>query len=605
MRSLLFGAILSTGAMTVFCCNMFAAEPPLQKIDLAGIKICIPAAPSKTEVFAAGELRQYIGKMTGREVPVIREAEGPGKEGAGNGFTIFLGKTVRAEAFHSQWNKEVADCAQLEENNDSFVIDIGPGAAIFVGGGDRGTLYSVYEFLEKCGVRWYFPGAAGEVIPALKSITLPAGTVKNSPAFIQRELHISPNNPFGLKEAILWSARNRLNCNAHIRPEHLKELSVEDRDLLDVLRMQKWQSNVHNFDVIISSDKYFSSHPEYFALYKGKRIPQDTPTRITWHGGNLCLTNPDVIDLCSQFAMDWFDKHPDGLVVPMWPMDGNIKWCECAECSKYGGINDVEGEQGSMTRRLVVFVNEVARRVGRKHPGKFILMPSYHEYKKPVTDIPLEKNIVVQLCLHVDYARSIDKTKSIKSIERNRDLLEWRKAARCIGVWEYFMLGKEGGWENGKWKSATGDEMAWLPVLYRIRDMFRYLNDNGVKWYYTQANNKYWKHNTFQYYLCARMLWNPRQNFDVLLDDYCRNMYGNAAPYVKNIFLAIENAVEKSDWVPDNQYKDIVEPSGKVYTPQVIAAFKDNLNRAKNAGVDRKQMERIRILEETFNYINW
>ena len=71
------------------------------------------------------------------------------------------------------------------------------------------------------------------------------------------------------------SARNRLNRNAHIRSEHLKKMLPEKYwDMLEVLQMQKWQSNAHNFDVIVPTEKYFKSNPEYYALYRGKRLPR-------------------------------------------------------------------------------------------------------------------------------------------------------------------------------------------------------------------------------------------------------------------------------------------------------------------------------------------
>ncbi|OGV39220.1 MAG: hypothetical protein A2020_11305 [Lentisphaerae bacterium GWF2_45_14] len=574
------------------------------KIPLDSIEILIPEHASDTEEYAARELNIYIGKMIGKKTPVRKESE---KSDAACKF--FVGKTSAAEKYIAEFKEERENVSgnpeKQEELNDAYIMDIKPGTVILVGGGERGTLYSVYEFLENCGYRCFFPGPDGEIIPDIKTVEMPEGKHIFRPAFIQREIQVSPGNPYGLKNAMDWSVKNRLNRNAHVNKTHFqKMLPQTDWKLWNIIKMQEWQANVHNFDVIVPTEKYFETHPEYFALYKGKRLPQDTKNNITWKGGNLCLTNPEVIKLCADFAIDWFDKHPDGLIVPMWPMDGNTKWCECENCVKYGGINDTKGDAGSMTRRLLVFVNEVARIVARKYPDKFILMPSYHEYKSPVSDITPRKNVIVQLCLHVDYVRSMDKTKCPLTIERLKDLKTWSKTTPNIGVWEYFLLGNEGGWVNGKWKTYEGDANAYLPVLYRTIDIFKFLHDNGVKWYFTQANNKYWAHNTLQYYVAARMLWNPDQDAKLLLDDYFEKMYGNAAPYMNKYFTTIEDSVKKSDWIPNpGSYKELVVVNSQVYTPEVMASCEKALGDAKKCTLASAQRKRLKLVEESFEYI--
>ncbi len=47
------------------------------------------------------------------------------------------------------------------------------------GGGDRGTLFGVYRFLETLGCRWLAPGAENEVVPSRPRNT-PAPGVKSS-----------------------------------------------------------------------------------------------------------------------------------------------------------------------------------------------------------------------------------------------------------------------------------------------------------------------------------------------------------------------------------------------------------------------------------------
>ena len=133
----------------------------------------------------------------------------------------------------------------------------------------------------------------------------------------------------------------------------------------------------------------------------------------------------------------------------------------------------------------------------------------------------------------------------------------------------------------------------------------KFLNSKGIRWYYTQANNKYWPHNTLQYYLVARMLWNPNQDFNALLDDYFDKMYGAAGPSLKEFYLTIEDSVQQSDWVAGPYpYKAIIEVSDKAYTPAVKSKCRDLLENAEKAELAPCERKRLKTVRETFDYIS-
>ena len=54
-------------------------------------------------------------------------------------------------------------------------------------GADRGTLFGVFEFLERCaGVRWYFPNELGVVIPTKTHLAVTQIDVTRSPYYPMR-----------------------------------------------------------------------------------------------------------------------------------------------------------------------------------------------------------------------------------------------------------------------------------------------------------------------------------------------------------------------------------------------------------------------------------
>ncbi|MEI6425610.1 MAG: DUF4838 domain-containing protein, partial [Lentisphaerota bacterium] len=298
--------------------------------DVGKFAIVIGSDAAEPEKFAASELQKYLGKTTGFKAEIKNDEFEP------NGFFFSVGRTKFSEGVSTQ-----SDQSPITSGADSFIVRIENNSVILCGGGDRGTLYSVYEFLEQQGCRWFFPGELGEVVPENGKLILNKGERKFVPDFIQRELGVAPVGDIRAEDIIAWSAKNRLNRNFNLRNEVIyKSLPREKWKMNDERGGQiRFQWVAHNLSWMIPSDKYFKSHPEYYALYKGERIPSGSPGKPGYGGGNICTTNPEVIKICADFAIDWFSKNPGGEVVPLWPGDGAIKWCECPECSKLGGIN--------------------------------------------------------------------------------------------------------------------------------------------------------------------------------------------------------------------------------------------------------------------------
>jgi hypothetical protein len=557
-------------------------EKPLSMSPL-DIRIAVPEKASKTERFAAEELARYIKAMTGATPEIATDSKtGPG------GTILAVGKCAQNKKFEGIFAK-----AARGAEPDCFVIAAEGNTVALCGGGDRGTLYSVYEFLERQGCRWFYPGKLGEVIPARKDIILPSGIKKYEPDFAQREIDLGCPSGATVEEVIDWAAKNRLNRVFNLREARLVKLLPKDKQDAWEKRggCQKWQWIAHNFEFMLPPDKYFKDHPEYYALYNGKRIPIGTPGRAGYGGGNICTTNPDVIKICADFAIDWFEKNPDGLVVPMWPSDGAVKWCECEACQKLGGANFMPGEKGSMSRRMAVFANAAAKITAEKFPDRYILCPAYANYIIP-PDIPMEKNVLVQYCFHGDYAHAPDKSPKNK---QEKDWLEgWaRMNPGAMGVWEYFLIGDF---------SKDDESAAILPVARRAKDSIQFFKRAGLSWYFTQASARYWKHNILPFYVTARSIWDSGQDFDRLMDDYFSGMHGEAGDDVKNIYKLIEESAQKSDWYPV-MYSDIAAPSAKVFTKDVLEKCGALLKEAESKKLEPVQKERLRLVKESLDFV--
>ena len=544
--------------------------------------IVLPSKATATEKFAAEELGRYVRMLTGVELKTVSD-ESPSPEGC-----ISVGKTTLGVPLAGRFDKALAGAG-----TDSFIIrKDDKGNIVIVGGSDRGVLYGVYEFLETQGCRWFFPGKIGEHVPSIKNLSVPYDEKMFTPDFVQREIDLGPCEGVSIEELVDWGAKNRLNRDFAAREaQFIVTLPKEKRDIWSKRGGQmKWQWHCHNLDFMLTSSKYFAEHPDYYALYKGERLPMGVPGKPYYGGGNLCTTNSEVIRKCADFAIDWFSRNPDGVVVPVWPNDGAIKWCECPECKKLGGMNFMAGEKGSMSKRMVTFANAVAKIVGKKYPDRLILCPAYANYVLN-PNIPLEKNVLLQYCLHGCYAHGVDKCSA--NADEKSAIDKWAESAKGrMGVWEYFLLGDFAS-------AQKAENPAMLPVIYRVRDTFAYLHGKGVNWYFTQASAGYWRHNMLPFYLTARLAWSSTLDFDATLKDYCAGMFGAAAIPVERYYRTIEDAVAAADWHPQ-LYADIAAPSAMVFTKEVIKKCGDSLAEAEACPLKPIQKERLTLVKETF-----
>lgn len=509
-----------------------------------------PADPTDTERFAAAELQRYTEEMTGRLLPVRSEQEEEATASA-----MYVGRVVAMKPWASLTEHELRT---IETDTAVWVPD-GDNLYLF-GGGDRGTLYAVYAFLERQGCRWFAPGPAGTYVPELETLERPDEVVIEQPVFAVREVDRGADSPEEAEQVIDWAVKNRLNRIFNLRFHPAWAMRGGQ---------VQWQHICHNSPWLLPNDPWFETHPEYFSLFNGRRIPQ------AMEGGYLCTTNPDVQERVAAFIRNWFDHHPEGDAVPVSPPDGDVKWCECDDCMALGGVNFATGAEGHMTRRQVEFINAVAERVAETHPDRYIVNLAYSRYVWPYDGMRTARNVINQVA-H-GYAGNGSLVHSIYSDwnEDARDIFQqWSDSGGAgIGIWDYFILHVP---------DRSGSPMTPLGFAGVARDMIRFLSEfpQPYKVYFTQAGAELHTYNEFLYYVIARFLSNPTQSLAALRDDYAQTRFGVAADPVAAFYALLDEAYAAADWNPPI-WRDITVPSARVFTPEVIEEGWALLNEAE------------------------
>jgi len=513
------------------------------------VTLALPGNATVTEIFAADELSRYLGHLLDIKTSIV-PWESPEA-------------TFRVGSIRNPKAAQTDTAAQ-----ESYTLTATENSLALSGGGDRGTLYAVYDFLEQAGCRWYIPGPMGEVVPRLDHFEMATGEREEKPAFLQREIS-SPGTLTNTPEEVIdWEVKNRLNRDFNLR---------QNREWAKRGGAIHWQWIAHNYQFILPVDEYFTKKPEWFALYKGRRV------KLGKESANICTTNPEVIQYFSDFVAKWFRDNPDGSVFPLSPPDGMIRWCECPDCLALGGKNFAAGAEGSMSRRQLEFVNAVAKKVYPEFPARRILLLAYQNFVDPPSGMKAEPNVIIQ---PVNYG-AFGKSMTHPANKRQRDRFEgWAKIANpnsgTPGFWDYITLQVDG---------RSGPRLAPLPLSRVMAENIRFLHGLGGRFYFTQAG-RISDVNPFLLYATTKLLWNPQIDLDGLLRDFCKNFYGAAGEPMRNYWTLLEDAVQKSDWNPST-WPEVTVPSGKVFTPEVLAGARGFLDQAEAKAGSAIEKERI------------
>jgi len=508
--------------------------------------IVVPAEPNYGERKAAEQLQTYIKKASGAELRIT------GDRDAGPGAKIVLGRA----------------CTGLTKRpaGDGFAIETAGEAIMIAGGNERGTLYGAYALLEdQLGIRWFMPGEIGEVVPKARTIRIPALNKLEQPSFEYRWIGRGSD----------WSARNRNNVG-------LPEIGV------NVF------ASAHTFRTFLDPEKYFDEHPEWYALVSGVRRRN---ARLT-HGNQICTTNPQAVAEVIKNMRRFLDQHPETHVITLFPNDGNW-FCECENCkaldepgwasveeiNRHGRAAGLRG-YGTLSRRLMIFNNTVARAIYQTHPDVMVKVGAYSCYTNPPKDPSLKyfKNVIVQICHGWCHNHAITDPNCPVNADFKRAIEGWsRITPGGVMLYEYY------------YKVAQCELP--FPIIHAMREDFPYFKSIGVKGVYTQyAAN--WGTLTLPYYVPTRLLWNVEADVDQLLEDFYEKFYGPAARPMKDYYERLERAAVDSGLHFSPPYYRFPE----VFTDPCLKDCRRCLEEAKELAGTGKVRARLAMVETSLTY---
>jgi hypothetical protein len=368
-------------------------------------------------------------------------------------------------------------------DRDGFAILTVKERLFIIGGSPQGTLNGVYTFLEE-HLGCRMYTTEAVVVPRSRELVLPRIKDIQNPVFTYRETYFPGRFDPLFRE---WHKLHSHHSN-------------------------EWGLWVHTFDDFVPPKTYFREHPEYFSEINGKRVPD----------GQLCLSNPEVFAVLTENLKQRISEEPDALY---WSVSQNDNYlaCQCsgcrAEAEHYGG------ESGLMIR----FVNDVAR----MFPEKVISTLAYQYTRSaPEGIIPLP-NVNIMLC-SIECNRSLPLLNDPSSASFVKDVKDWSKLTSNILIWDYVVQFR--------------NYISPFPNLRVLQPNLEFFADEGCRMMFQQgsggAKSEFYELRT---YLIAKLLWNPYQDPEAIIDEFLAGYYGAAAPYIGAYIDMIHNELESAE----------------------------------------------------------
>lgn len=425
---------------------------------------------SPSEVTAANKLAGYLEQISGYEMAVVTDAtQKSGKE-------IIVGKTNReGERYRIRPNDLGTD--------GYYIVTVGSDLVI-AGGEQRGTLYGVYAFLEYyLNCRWFTKDLIK--VPQSSTVVIPASiNLVEKPYLEYRETDwISPRD-------IEYSIANRQNGNIYryLSPENGGNFGYAGNRFAHTLTTS-----------IVAANTYFADHPEYYAMGTDGCRTSD----------QLCLTNPDTLQVAISEVLALIRSHPNAQIVSVTQHD-NQNYCQCEKCKA------IDKEEGAHSGTLLRFVNAIADAVKAEGYDNVKIDTFAYQYTRsaPKKTVPRD-NVIIRFCT-IECCFSHPIAECSEAADMRQDLADWKAICKTLYVWDY--------------TTNYANFLGPFPDFGVIQQNLQYFVENNVVGVYEEGNYQAAESNgefaELRAYLLSKLLWNPYIDMDKAMNEFLEAYYG-------------------------------------------------------------------------------
>ena len=373
--------------------------------------------------------------------------------------------------------------------NDAYSIHTKDNTIYIIGNNDRGLRYGIYAFLEALGCRFFAPDF--EVVPRKATLDLNAIEQISQARFHYREIFIreADNDEYAIK--------NRLNG-------HLGHRAVENSPFFI-----RTFNDASPFALI--PKMYQKIFPEYFC------------------GGQLDFALQDVQDIASTKALHLLElKHPNPDDLLYISHEDIRSYCTSSASNK------LIRKYASPSAPFVAYTQDIAKNIGKKYPDVKVFLEAYlWSRKAPKNYAKLPANMGIFFSdIEADFSKPLD---APENMEIYKDLKSWEPLSHDIYVWHY-ITNFNGYFQPFPDFHATAKDLKLLDAMKSVQGVF-------LQGSYGTIGGEL---ATMRTWVFSKLLWNPEQDVDALISEFCYGYYGGAAKDVLAYLKLLNESVAKT-----------------------------------------------------------
>lgn len=348
---------------------------------------------------------------------------------------------------------------------------------------EQSFVHAVYDFLERVlGCRFYTPDC--ESIPRNANLTVEVEPYSFVP-------------PLGFREVYYRAYQDKAFSEKHkMSPARAHE---------------GWGFWCHSFQELLPNADYFEEHPEYFALIDGKRNPNGQP----------CLSHPAVFEIMRDNLRTRMLENP---ACTYWSVSQNDNdlYCRCEACAARDEADG--GPMGS----ILWFVNKMAA----EFPDKILSTLAYWYSRKPPLVTRPASNVHIMLC-NIEALRGEPIECGPRNAGSRDELLAWADICDNLFLWDYCV--------------QFANLVSPFPNLRVLAPNIRFFTEHHVRSLFSQCNRERGgEFAELRGYLLAKLMWDPEQDPQAVMQDFCTGYYGAAAEDILAYIDRLHDALDES-----------------------------------------------------------
>lgn len=376
---------------------------------------------------------------------------------------------------------------------------------------ERGTLNATYDFLERfLGIRFYFPGEIGTIVPSLRELRLPQVNLVDRPDFPRRRIGPAP---------------------------HPLQAWFPEQEYAPVLvgRMNMtWRTEsfyvpcCHSMERLEIAKRFGNDHPEVLAMDEtGQR--HNAPGSVYY--GNLCYSSRFMRDELYKDAVAFLrGELPAARGMSRWdpsalqtgffnimPKD-HFRTCYCPDCKAFYS-------QHPESELVWDLVADIAGRLKADGIPGYVTSMGYGHYPDPPKTVTLPDNVLIMISVRGPWAENIPAARQ----EHDQRIQAWT-AFTGRKPWLWTAVYKYGGLE-------LPDIPATTP---RVIGRYFVRQANAISGTFMESESDHWIFSYLNYYVMARCSWNTGSDPDALVEEHHRLMFAAGAPPMQRFFDRIE-----------------------------------------------------------------